>query len=112
MAEIRIVQCLCPARHCILAFPYTPGMTTAHKDLGGCVDIILSEESAANYLRDMVEGLVASRAINPWCGICDSRTFQYEDRVTAFQSMEEAVPFLRRLEAEQSRAAAVLQNKN
>jgi hypothetical protein len=89
-----------------------PGMTASREDFGGCGDITLSEESAANYLRDMVDGLVASRAINPWCGICHSRTFQYEDRVTAFQSMKEAVPFLRRLEAEQSRAAAVLQNKN
>lgn len=100
---IRIVQCLCPQRHAILAIAYEPGITAAQEDFGGTDDITLTEENAADYLRSMVEGLVKRQSLNPWCGVCHSRQFTYEDRPTRFATMREAIPELQRLEDAQQR---------
>ncbi len=62
---IHIVQCLCPERHCIISFAYVPGITAAQADFGSCSDITLTEANAANYLRSMVEGLVARNLQQP-----------------------------------------------
>jgi hypothetical protein len=109
---IRITQCLCPSRHCILAFAYVPGISAAQRDFGSTDDITLTEANAAAYLKSMVEGLIERRAVNPWCGICNSRKLSYEDRATSFRTMEEARPELERLQAENARARMLLQNKN
>jgi hypothetical protein len=109
---IRITQCLCPARHCILGFAYVPGVSAAQRDFGSMDDITLTEANAADYLKSMVEGLIERQAVNPWCGICNSQKFYYEDRPTSFRTMEEARPELERMEAENARARMLLQNKN
>lgn len=105
---IRIVQCLCgPARHCILAIPYSPGVTAAQSaaaqaKCGDC-DITLTEANAAAYLRSMVEGLIARGVMDPWCGICGSRAFVCEDARTRFETMEGALPEMQKLAQEQLR---------
>ena len=38
--------------------------------------------------------MLAKLPINPWCGICGSRSLHYEDRVTIFKTMDEAFPVL------------------
>jgi hypothetical protein len=49
-------------------------------------------ESAIAYLKEMMEHYFKSGAINGWCGICQSRDLHYEDGVTKFTSINEAVP--------------------
>lgn len=63
-------------------------------------------------LRVLVAHAIETNAINPWCGICGSRSFTYEDRPSKYATMEDAEPELAQLEAENARARAVLQNKN
>jgi hypothetical protein len=98
---IRIIQCLCPSRHAIMALAYVPGITGAQKEFGGTEDITLDESNAVEYMRSIVEGLIERHVINPWCGLCMSRVFSYEDALTRFKTIEEAEPILRQLEAEQ-----------
>jgi hypothetical protein len=52
--------------------------------------------------KELVRELIAAGTINPWCGLCDSRAWDYEDRVTRFQTVEEAKPELERCEAAQA----------
>jgi hypothetical protein len=98
MPKPRIVQALCgPARHAIMAIPYEPGLTAAQTDFGSCDDVTLTESNAADYLRDLVDGLILRRALNPWCGICRAKreAWFFEDCALAFNSLDEALPHLR-----------------
>jgi hypothetical protein len=89
---IHIVQCLCPQRHTISAVLYDPAEPR--------------ENSATDLLRESVEGAIKSGLLNPWCGICSSRDFTYEDRATRFETMEEALRVAKEMEKEQLRMAA------
>ena len=82
MKCVRIVQCLCPERHCIVATAY-------ESETGDAIPEILEG------LKDGVAALIAGRGMNPWCGLCHSREWRYEDQATRFQTMEEATPYLR-----------------
>jgi hypothetical protein len=55
-AKPRIVQALCPLRHCIAALAYEPGE--------------LTEANAANALRGAMDASIASGEIHPRCEIC------------------------------------------
>jgi len=81
-----IVQALCPARHCILA--------CAHEG---------EPEDLLEFFRRMVEVAIARNAINPHCGLCGApkRTWTYEVGITKYATQEEALPEIKRLEAEQ-----------
>ena len=106
---IRIVQCLCGAkRHCILGITYEPGITAAQADFGSCDDITLTEANAAGYLRSVMEGVIARKLLDPWCGICGSREFVYEDARTRFKTMDEAQPEIQRLEEENFRSRQMI----
>jgi hypothetical protein len=98
---VRIVQCLCPSRHCIMAIAYLPGITST-PDVSD-EDITLTEANAADHLRLMVEDAVGAGWLDPWCGICRSRDFHYEDGRTAFQTLAEAYPVMKALEDAQRR---------
>lgn len=92
---VRLVQCLCGAnRHAILAIAYEEGKV----------------EDGVDELRKKIAELLASRAINPWCGICHSRQehWQYEDSPTKFETMDEALPALREIEQANRRARGIL----
>lgn len=70
---VHIVQCLCPKRHAILAMAYEP----PHPDPTGA-------------LKKTVEAFIEAKAINPYCGICFSREFSYEDAESKFETLKEA----------------------
>jgi hypothetical protein len=97
---IRIVQCLCPARHAILAVAYDPADIPEH--FNGDPD------GPRAGLKALVEEGITAEAINPWCGICGSREFNYEDAPTKFQTLEEARPALASLEALQKLARSII----
>lgn len=90
--SVWICQCLCPARHCILA-------------VTGEFDTERAAVALRVELRRAVVGLLASGAMNPWCGLCDAKraTWRYEVRRTIFATMAAAEPGLREIEAAQAR---------
>ena len=85
--NVRIVQLLCPQRHCIVASLYDP------------------EENTSKTIMDFLD--VQRTSLDPWCGICKSRNLQYEDRPTVFKTMEEAMPFV---QAEQLKNLATMRH--
>ena len=89
MSKVRIVQVLCPSRHCIIA--------TAYQSPDGEE---IPEMKAR--LREKAETMIARGEMNPWCGICRSRKWTYEDAPTVFATMEEAAPYLAQNAADQA----------
>jgi hypothetical protein len=81
--SVHLIQLLCPKRHCIIAMPY------------------LSEQKRGKERTiDLIKAAEAARVFNPWCGICGSRDLVYEEGKTTFATLEEAMPLLRQLEAD------------
>lgn len=90
MPRVHITQCLCSHRHCIAAIAWeepdqTPG-------------------SAVETLKELIAEGVERGILNPWCGICDDHELLYEDGVTAFRSLREAMPTIIQTEKENLRA--------
>jgi hypothetical protein len=85
---VRIVQCLCPQRHCIMAYAYEPGETI----LGG---LVVDQANAVGVMRNFVDISIRHGLMNPWCGLCHSREWIYEDAASIFRTMEEARPALK-----------------
>lgn len=81
---IHLVQLLCPKRHCVLAAPFDPNQ-------GGTFDAVVEQ------LKKYVE----THALNPRCGLCDSRELTYEDGTTKFETMDEALPHFLENQAKQ-----------
>jgi hypothetical protein len=95
--RVWIAQCLCPQRHAILAAS------------GEADDREAAEDAVLSPLRDHVEALLTAGTLNPWCGLCKSASpsWTYELGRTRFRSMEEAMPALKRSEAEQALTRAM-----
>lgn len=96
--RVWIAQCLCgPRRHCILA---AAAVCASPAD----VDKLVAG------LRAAVCGLLAERALDPWCGFCGSgiQGWSYEPGRTRWRTMAEAEPKLRRSEAEQRLARELI----
>jgi len=72
MARVRLVQLLCPERHCIVASAYEEGAAEGPK--------------VSSELLDRMHEL----GIEKLCGICGSRDLNFEDSLTGFGSIEEA----------------------
>jgi hypothetical protein len=108
---VRIVQCLCPSRHCILAFAYEPGSTAVKRMGPEPGEIILDDTNAAQYLRSIIEQSVAKRQMNPWCGICQQRDLFYEDRISIFKTLAEAYPMLKKAEEDQRQTREFLDSQ-
>ncbi len=91
---ICITQLLCPQRHCVLASVWDDAESSA--------------DTAEPQLRDTFQSWVASGKLNPYCGLCRSETLHCETGVTPWQTMEEALPYIREQERQQAivRAAA------
>ena len=89
MMKVRIVQLLCPLRHCFIALAYDSpdGEPIPEMEV---------------KLREGFDRMVQKGA-KPSCGICDSKKLHAEDSATRFETMEEARPFLQ--EAERRQAA-------
>jgi hypothetical protein len=89
---IRLIQLLCPSRHCIIAALYE------------------ADDAGAEGARQIehLEAFLAHGAINRHCGICGSTSLRYEDRITRFKTLEEALAAGKDLEHEQMRDRATL----
>ena len=98
MTVVWITQCLCPQRHCIVM------------SAGEAESRDVAEVKVAAPLHDQVAEPLATRELNPWCGLCGARagTWTYELARTRWRTMAEAMPELKQLEAEQAVARAVL----
>jgi hypothetical protein len=81
---IHIIQCLCPARHCIVGLAYDS------------TEFFLDDVMAAFKRR--VATAIQIGMINPWCGICLSRVWHYEDSATKYATLEDAAQHLARLQ--------------
>jgi hypothetical protein len=80
MSRVRIVQMLCPERHCIVGNAY-------QSPDGEPI------EEMRSRLLEFFRGLCAHGAEDR-CGICHSRKYTIEDAPTRFQTMDEAIPYL------------------
>ena len=80
MSKVRIVQLLCPQRHCIVA--------KAYESPDG--------EPIPEITTSLVDGfaLLVARGANAQCGLCFSRNLRPEDRPTKWATMAEALPHL------------------
>lgn len=83
---IHIIQCLCPQRHAIYAIAYDPDF--------------MADDVAMAEFREQVTEWIRKGVINPWCGICGSREWAYEQRSTKYKTVSEARPELKMLELE------------
>jgi hypothetical protein len=94
---IWIAQCLCPARHCMMA---TAGEADSEAE---------AQAEVRQPLRRLVASLLLDGALNQWCGLCGAHraTWKYEVARSRYRTREEAVPELKRLEAEQALTRAV-----
>lgn len=109
MPKPHLVQCLWgPQRHCIVAMPYEPGVTSEQSPLDGR-PMVLDERNAAGYTRHLVDSLIVQRKINPWCGICGARrdVWVFEDRPLAFDTLAEAMPVLEQSARDQAATKAI-----
>jgi hypothetical protein len=92
--RVRIVQLLCPSRHAIAAYAYESPR---------------GEPLAAEMVRFRAGVQAALETGLAWrCELCRSETLVYEDARTRFDSLEEAGPYLRQLEAEQLESRTAL----
>jgi len=95
--HVWITQCLCPQRHCIVM------------SAGEAESRSVAEVKVAAPLRERVATLLATRELNPWCGLCGARagTWKFELARTRWRTMTEAMPEAKQLEAEQVMTAAL-----
>ena len=86
MSKVRIVQCLCPQRHCVIGCAYESPDGAEIPEY-------------AELLRQKFED--KSGFLKPECGLCHSTTLVFEDRPTGFATMDEAAPHFYAAEREQ-----------
>jgi hypothetical protein len=100
VSKVRIVQLLCPQRHCIMALPYESPNGEEQ-----------SVRSAA--LRLTFTRLVEEKTLNPWCELCKSRELFCEDMPTKFATMDEAkAPLLAQEAAQMATQLMIKGSKN
>lgn len=77
--KIRILQLLCPSRHCLMAAVYES-----------------ADGEAQSHVVESAKEQIARLGLPMVCDICDSKDVQFEDAVTVFRSMAEARPEVER----------------
>lgn len=89
--HVWLCQCLCPARHCIIA---------AAELADGADDAVATIEMP---LRKALVEAIALGVLNPYCGLCSAgrSSWRYETTRTRYATMEAAIPELRALEERQ-----------
>jgi predicted ATPase len=80
MMAIRIVQYLCPDRHCILAAAYDDRLNNGDE------------------VQKQMQEFMNQNVFNKLCAICASDKLRFEDAPTKFATMDEAKPVLDELE--------------
>ena len=93
MPRVYLVQLLCPQRHCIVCCVYEERPEPVESQ---------SEVTRAE-LREFAE-----EHLDPWCGICGSRQLTFEDALTRFRSIEEALPELEKVTVDNRITALIL----
>ena len=83
--KVRIVQMLCPSRHCLVALAY--------ESADGRNNPVMPYHLGEKFVEQKLEHK---------CAICGATTFTLEDAPTIFSSMAEAEPHLRREETKQA----------
>ena len=86
---VKIIQLLCPARHCIIAAAYT-------------------DDEERQTFEAGIPALMKLSGINPWCGICGSTDLHFEAGETQFETLAEAMPVLKGVEAAQIETARII----
>jgi hypothetical protein len=105
MMRVRIVQCLCPARHALLAIVgMDPEQTDAEllQLVRTAVEMVLAGEGLA---------LGLPQRTNPWCGICGAGVASWVYELgwsREFRDEAEALRVLKASEANQHMTAALL----
>lgn len=96
MSRVHLVQCLCPARHCIMAatFQEPPGI----------------QEQALELLRGSIEQTIAGGRLNPQCEICKAPRDQWSFEIATIDgvTLDEIMPALRHQEAAQMQTQAAI----
>lgn len=89
MPRVHLVQCLCPARHTIMAIAGE--------------DPPASAEQTLIQLRDAIEQTIAAGRINPRCELCQAPRDQwtFETATLENRTLAEVLPALKREEAAQ-----------
>lgn len=89
--RVWIAQCLCPARHCIIA-------------VTGEADSADAAQGLRASLRWSVAEMLRQQTINPWCSLCGAAhtTWNYEVGRMVFRTMAEALPHLHEVEKQQA----------
>jgi hypothetical protein len=95
---IRIVECLCPSCHSIVAGVYDTDESALEA----------SPSEAADTLRLAVEAMIEAGHVERLCGICHSQHFHYEDRQTDFRSKDEALREMKYVQRMQNITRAML----
>ncbi len=90
--RIRLVQLLCPQRHCIIAMAYFSQSGEAHPDMEDAMSVAFHRA-------------VEAKVLNPHCGLCHSTDLHLEDGCTGWSTMEEAAPYLAQSAAAQAATA-------
>ena len=95
--HVWITQCLCPQRHCIMA------------TMGEAAGRAAARETIEAPLIERIAVKLATRELNPWCGLCGARsgTWKFELARTRWRTMTEAMPEAKQLEGEQVVTAAL-----
>lgn len=94
MPKVHIAQCLCPSRHCIAAVAWEEPNYTP--------------ESVKEKLHEAIASAIENDIINPWCGICGSKELSYEDGITRFDSLPEAIDDILTVQMENMRTKMAL----
>lgn len=94
--RVWIAQCLCPQRHCVMAVA------------DEATDVASAEPIRVKLIKSVAD-LLRTKAINPWCGLCQSPfdSWRYELGRTQWGSTAEALPALKQLAAEQAVTRAI-----
>jgi hypothetical protein len=94
-----------------MAFAYEPGAATL---MGGPLPegIVVTEKNAEEMLKAVLHDLLSRKLLDPWCGICKSKQWFYEDRPTRFKTMQEATPALLEAEAANLASAEYLRSRH
>jgi hypothetical protein len=93
---VLLLQCLCPARHCIIALAGEAPPATA--------------EEMKDRAVVALEAAIESKAINPWCELCKApRGFwSFEVAELPGRTLAEIMPELKRQEAAQMQTQAAM----
>lgn len=90
---VKLVQLLCPQRHCLVASMYEEERS--------------SFEEACTMLRDM---LAPKGPFNPWCALCGSHELHFEQGNTSFKTLVEAGPTIDETARKNAESRALLES--